>query len=405
MKKLSLKLLLMLTLALPFIIVSCSKDDAEPEELIPKLDGVYIYGTNTVAASAVEPAARMNVAQLDPGKAPGVETQDGVFGKFMYIGAGAKIKVAQVVGGVGTIYGAENGGKKELGTDIVNVPINDMVIHGALVADATEIAVGDEGLYYAYVDINNKNFVIVRVKANMIGDATPGVWATATNLAQKSVSKDSSVFESIVKLKAAAGYRYRFNDGWHVYNEDGVTTVMSSLGVEDYAAAWASGKNDLGFFLSNIPNHAGGNILVKLKYTASNDTWSESKLTDFSATKMGLFGNAYKVGDVEANWDNGFDLKTPTKSGTIYTWKWTDVSLIGDREFVFLENGKWEGSYLVDFSMATSNGSAITDGKVKDATAAGKEYHNFYVATEGKYDITLAVDGKTNTNTVTIVTK
>ena len=154
----------MLTLALPLIIVSCSKDDAEPEELIPKLDGVYIYGTNTVAASAVEPAARMNVAQLDPGKVPNVETQDGVYGKFMYVGAGSKIKVAEVVGGVGTIYGAENGGKKELGTDIENVPINDVVIHGTLVADATEIAVSDEGLYYAYVDINNKNFVIMRVK-------------------------------------------------------------------------------------------------------------------------------------------------------------------------------------------------------------------------------------------------
>ena len=49
--------------------------------------------------------------------------------------------------------------------------------------------------------------------------------------------------------------------------------------------------------------------------------------------------------------------------------------------------------------------AGITAPTQIDATAAGKEYHNFYVATEGKYDITLAVDGKTNTNTVTIVTK
>ncbi|MBL0744459.1 hypothetical protein [Chryseolinea lacunae] len=404
MKKLfSVKFLMMLVM--PLVFVACSKDDPAPEELVPKLDGVYIYGTNTIAETAVEPAARMALAQLDLNKAPKTKTVDGVYGKFMYIGAGAKIKIANVVSGVATRLGVVGGGKKEKGTDVADnlIPIGNTVIHGDLVADEAEISVTDAGLYFAVVNINKKTVVLAPVTANIIGDATPGNWATGTAIAPKSASKDSTVFESTIKLKGAAGYRYRFHDGWNAYNQEGAATTLSSLGVANYGDSWASGKNPLVFSLENIPNKVAGDIKVKLLYNQATDTWSEFK--DLSNVKLGLFGNAYKIGDKQAAWDTPYDVKAPTRSGSKFIWKWTDAELIADGEFVFLQDGAW-GGWFLDYTVPNSvGGAAVTEGKIKNAKDVGGADANYRVITAGKYDVTVTVDAKEGGTTVSFVAK
>src|ERR1700710_2671859 len=97
MKKLIVSQLMLLVLAVTFLY-SCKKDhDNTPQVLLPKLDGLYIYGTNTVATEPTDPNAKMSLAILDPTLTPGaVTTMDNVFGKFLYIGANSTISFAFV---------------------------------------------------------------------------------------------------------------------------------------------------------------------------------------------------------------------------------------------------------------------------------------------------------------------
>jgi hypothetical protein len=395
------------------LVFACSDDKNEtPKELTPKLDGFYVYGTNTIAAASTEPTARMSRAVLDPGKGAQVNDMEGVYGKFMYIGANSSLKFAEVKSEKGVIYGAEGGGATDSASVVGNVIEKDVVIHGTLKADATPINIKDEGLYYVFVNTNTGLFIIMRVKADMIGDATEPQWSRGTLLPQKSTSKDSTVFEKTeLNLKGSSGYRYRFNDGWHVYNDNTSIATLSSLGVASYGDAWASGVNDLGFFLDNIPHKEDGVWTIRLKFDAATGTWTEKKiktgnlLKDYTSTQMGLFGNAYvKQNGDTANWGSGtdgYDLKVPAKVNKVYTWTWTNVNLIEGREFIFLEGGAW-GGLQIDATGATNTGSAIDNSKIVDATTIGNQYHNYYVKTGGSYDVTLVIDAVAATKTVTI---
>jgi len=402
MKKLiSLSLGWLVLLALPFWITSCGSDDEEGE-LLPKLDGFYIYGTNTIAETAVDPNAKMARAVLDKKQGAKVENMDGIYGKFLYIGAGSKIKFAEVVSEVGTTYGASGGGEVELGTDVGNVPINDQVIHGTLEADAAEISVAEAGLYYAYVNASTKQFILMRVEAQIIGDATAGAWATGTPITLKSASKDSTVFESTLSLKGESGYRLRFNDGWHVY-QDANIVVLSSLGVLDYQTAWDTGINNVGLFLDNIPNKETGSFQVKLKFTASTGEWKETKVRSYAGVKLGLFGNAFTLPTGGAGeWSAGSSYKVDVvKTGNIYTWTWSNVALSVDGEFVILENGDWGGMMIFFNDATTRTGDAFTGGKIVKGTGS----ENFKVATAGNYDIKVTINAVTGVRTLNIITK
>jgi len=408
-----MKKLVALKILLTAVVLSfsgCDDDDSKPKELLPNLDGLYVYGSNTIAATSVEPAARMDRAILDHGKAPNVENQEGVYGKFLYIGANSTIRFAHVSDEVGTVYGAADGGTVENGLDVGNVPIDDMVIHGELLADGPQIEIAEEGLYYAFVNINTGFFVLSRVEPNMIGDATPGQWASGTEIPVKSLSKDSAVYElTELTLLGASGYRYRFNEGWHFYQEDNVTTTLSSLGVLSYGDSWPLPANDIGFYLDNAPHQQTGIYTVKLKYDAATEEWSEKKtktgnvLVNYSSHNMAIIGDATTGGSFHGDGTGGYQAHNPVKAGNIYTWTWNDVQLIQDKEFIFLEDATW-GGLQIDFAGAAVGGDAVTSNKIIDATTApvNGPYHNFYVITGGTYDVTLIINAETEGRTVTI---
>lgn len=401
MKKLiSLSIGWLALLALPLWISSCNGDEeGGPGELLPKLDGFYIYGTNTIAETALEPNAKMARAILDKGQGALVENMEGVYGKFLYIGANSKIKFAEVKNEVGTSYGATGGGTVSTGGDVGSVPINDNVIHGTLVADATEINVAEEGLYYAFANVTTKQFILMRVEAQMIGDATEAQWASGTSIALKSASKDSTVFEAVLPLRGESGYRYRFNDGWHVYQDANIVT-LSSLGVLSYGTAWDTGINDIGFFLENIPNKETGSFRVKLKYTASTGEWDETKVRSYAGVQLGLFGSAFTLpGGGTGEWSPETAYKVNvTQSGNNYSWTWADVVLSQDGEFVILENGNW-GGMMIFFNDATARtGNAFTNTKI----VKGADSENFKVAVAGTYDIKVTINAITNARTLEI---
>lgn len=384
--------------ALPLLFTSCGKDDDGPVELLPKLEGLYVYGSNTVASSATDPNARMALAQLVPDQGAKVDNMPGVYGKLMYIGANSTLKVVQVVGEEAVRYGLTGGGTVKSGTEVGSV--NDQVVTGTLVKDGDDIKIKDEGLYYVYIDVNTLNFIASPVKADMIGDATPQDWAAGTSLPMVSTNKDSTVFEGTLDLKAAAGYRYRFNDGWNPFADQNIV-VMGSLGVPDYGVAWDTGINDLGFYLSNIPNKIGGATKVRLTYTAKTTKWKELKISALDNVQLNLFGNAFILENGnEAAWDLPYGLSKPTVNGTKYTWTWT-LNLIEGRQFVINQDGGWAG-IIVAYSGNALEGDAFSDGKIVDATTEGNPDANFYVKVGGNYKISLTIDGAGGARTVNI---
>ena len=393
-------------------VAACKKDETEPIDLVPKLDGLYVYGTNTVAETAIEPEAKMARAILNPDKSGGESNVPGVYGKLMYIGAGSTIKFTEVAAEESTVYGAVGGGEAVAGPELGLTDITADIISGTLVADEDPVAITEEGLYYVFVLMNSHQFRILKVEPEIIGDATEKMWTEGTPLPQVRVSADSAVFEvTDLTLTGASGYKYMFSSGWELYIDDSIAT-HTHLGVESYADAWDSGINDIGYFGENIPHKVDGIFTVRLKYDASTGGWAETKiktgaiLIDYSAYQMGLFGNAYLTapGDT-ANWESGVDgygLHAPAVDGYVYTWTWDDAELIQDREFIFLENGAW-GGLQFDWAMLTSvGGKAVDDGDIVDATTLGGEWHNFYVVNGGAYDISLVIDAKAESKTVTI---
>jgi len=410
MKNLRLLFYGCLIMALPLFFIACDGEDDEPEILLPKLEGFYVFGSNTVAATPSEPNARMKRAILDPSKVPNVENQEGVYGKFMYIGANSTIQFAEVIGEEGTVYGDDGGGEVDNGLDVGNVPIDDDVIHGTLEADGDPIEIADEGLYYVFANANTGFFVIARVRANIIGDATPGMWATATDLPQVKLSKDSAVFEITgLTLKGATGYRYRLNNGWHFYQEENVTTTLSSLGVLSYGDSWPLPANDIGFFLDNAPHQTTGIFTVRLKYIAATDEWEEKKkktgnvVVDYSTYSMAIIGDATAGGSFNGDGTGGYGAHTPAKAGNVYTWTYNDVPMVQDKEFIFLQNATW-GGLQIDYAGAAVSGDAITGGKIIDATAppVSGPYHNYHIITGGTYDVKLVINAETEGRTVTI---
>lgn len=412
MKKVNLRALMALLL-IPVFMVSCNKDeDPDPVELIPKLDGLYVYGSNTVAESSTEPAAKMPRAKLNPDKSGGVDDMEGIYGKLIYIGGNSTIQFKEVIEEEGFDYGAPGGGTTSPGADVGNTDIATNMIHGTLEQDTDPISIADEGLYYVFVNMNNMEFRIMKVEAHMIGDATEAQWAAGTPLPMIHVSVDSAVFEGQeIPLVGASGYKYMFNNGWEVYAGEEMATY-THLGVESYGDAWETGINDVGYYPENIPHKEDGIFTVRLKYDAASGEWDETKvktgsmLIDYSANQMGLFGNAYLLapGDT-ANWEtgvDGYEVHAPDVTGNVYTWSWDAVELLEEREFIFLENGAW-GGLQFDWAMLTSvEGEAVDNDDIVDATTVGGEYHNFYVVTGGTYDISLVIDAETESKTVTI---
>ncbi|WP_207432265.1 hypothetical protein [Sabulibacter ruber] len=407
MFKIQLKQFLLLTL-LSFTLFSCFEENEIPDgvPLEPKLEGMYVYGSNTIASAATDPTARMNRAVLDPGKGAKVNNMPGIYGQFMYVGANSTLQFTEAKEGVSTVYGAVGGGTRGVGTSAGHTGFTDEFIYGTLEANAPAIQVTDEGLYYVFVNSNDKTFRMVRVQGNIIGDATPGQWATSTALPMVYTSKDSTVFEAKnIPLKGAAGYRYRIGNGWEVFNDNNIVT-FTNFGVPNYGVAWDTRINNIGYYTDNIPNHDNGMFTVRLKYTAATGAWKETKirtgdlLINYANTQVGFFGNAYYLpSGAEGAWNEPYEVKLPTLNGNTYTWTWEDVRLIEGREFVILENGTWGGLMFFYNNNLARTGEAFTSGKISNPGTN----ENFLVATGGTYDITLSINGVTDAKTLNIV--
>ncbi len=410
MKKPFFKLGTLISILVLMVLVACKTEpnpQPEPIELLPNLDGLYVTGTSTIASDIGAPEAKVNRAVLDPGKGAQVDNMEGVFGKFMHIGANSTITLTFVEDSVGTTYGANGGGSLDSAI-VAGGSVNDLVINGELVADGDPIEVTNEGLYYLFVNMNEKKFILMEVKANIIGDATELQWAAGTPIPLKSSDVDKTVFEATnVPLVGASGYRYRFNDGWHVFEGNAVVT-LSSLGVPDYGEAWNSGVNELGYFLDNAPQKESGMFTITLTYDAATGEWSEEKTktgdlaVDYSTAKFGWFGNAYyadTTNNTEGAWDAIHHSITPVQvDDSLYNWTW-ELELIQDRSFVIREDA--DGGTWITYGGANKVGTAFTD----DLIIKEDGQDNYFVVQGGRYLVTFTINTNDEGRTLTIEPK
>ena len=137
-------LLLLMVLVL---IQSCNKDDDnDPIDLVPELNGLYVYGTNSVAATPLEPAAKMSRALMNPDKTGGENNVEDIYGKLMYIGANSTIQFTEVLDEASSVYGAPNGGEAVPGDSIDYTDLKDNIIYGTLVEDEDPIGIGNNSV-------------------------------------------------------------------------------------------------------------------------------------------------------------------------------------------------------------------------------------------------------------------
>ena len=385
------------------IFMSCGEDEpTEPEVLVPKVDGAYVFGSNTIAATALEPNAKMSLATLNPAKSGGAENVDGYYGKLMYIGANSTIQISYVEGEEATTYGVEGAASVTNGLELDFTDIDADIIHGTLVADGDPITITDEGLYKLFVDISTESFRMMKVGINVIGDATPGQWTESTAIPMKSATAEGATFEATdLGLFGAAGYKIRFNQGYELYN-DGVIATIDYLGVADYQAAWDAGENDLVYMDVNLPNIETGLFTYTLAFNAGTGEWDETKEktgtleNDYSAVEIGWFGNAYKIDGAEptGQWETVHMVKTPERDGNLYNWKWT-VELIADRAFVLRDP---DGTIWITYGGAGKVGSAFDDELIIQED--GQD--NYWVQTAGTYDVTFTINSEDDGRTLTI---
>jgi len=428
MKKLSSLLSALLLLSVPMYFYSCSKSDNGPTVLLPKLEGYYVYGTNTVATQPTDQNARLALAVLDHTKKAAIDNLAGVYGKLMYIGANSTINFAVIdANGNGTVYGADKGGSYDSASIVPHVNEKDKVVHGTLKKNGQAINITEEGLYYTFLKANTDTmtFVVMKLRSDLLGDITN--WESSPYpLPMKSTSLDSTVFEGTgLAMKTGAGYKYRYNNGWAVYEDDNSIVTLSSLGVVNYTDSWNAGEpNSIGLYNDNIPQHEDGLFTITLTYKASDDSWHERKtktgelpaqpqpFVDYTNANVGLEGNAYvyapqDTGAFKGDGTDGYEVKAPTvtNSGKTFTWTWSDVSLIEGREFILLQEAKWGAGLQLDGTNVTLTGTAVSAGNVVDAhVVLGEQYSNFNAVKGGEYDITLVIDESVTpfTTTVTI---
>jgi len=419
MTKHRLTYVLSLTLVLVLLAITGCKQEDPIIEPTPDPDpieqpvknvgpaGLYVFGSGTVADTAGAPEGKINLAILDPGKGLGVDSTEGIYGRFLHVGANSTLSLVFNEDTLSTSYGATDGGAKGLGTEAGGA-IDDEVTYGALVENGDPIQVAEEGLYYLYVNLNEEAFILIQVKFNIIGDATEKEWAEGTFIEVASSDKEETVFHVLgLPLKGNAGYRYRFGNGWHIFGTDTDPVVaLSSMGVENYGAAYSAGRNDIGFFLENAPNVEDGLFNLTVTYDAKNDSWRESKnrtgdlpvSSQYTDMEIGLFGNAYFVaGTTEGAWDDIHFSQTPTQvNDSLFSWTWTQ-ELIQNRSFVLRED--------------TDNGTWITYGGVERAGTAFTEdliikeqgQDNFFVTTGGTYILTLTINAFTDARSLEII--
>jgi hypothetical protein len=360
-------------------LTSCDDDDDDngPSTEVP--EGVYIYGTNTVATEPGTAATKFNLANLDDSKGLKVKSQEGVYAKYVYFGNNATFKFSTNLAGKQQVFGIDGSVATVPASEIYenNDQVKGDVLKASAKIDGDDFAVAEEGIYYVFFDTNTNTIVAFKVKPGIIGAATPGGWGEMTELPLKSISANGATYEltDVVMLKDE--FKYRFNDGWNFFLDSNVV-AFTNVGKKDGSLNVEGGDN--------MKNEEIGVYTIKMVFNPTLDGWASTETRtgdytppakDWSTVSMGLIGSAI------GSWENDQD-GTHTLEGNVHIWTWASVALTvgsADNRFKFRENDKWDNNY--------GWGTTISVG---DNLVREEDDSSFGVLADGNYKIIFKAD-------------
>jgi hypothetical protein len=377
------------------MVTACKNDDDDNGgggDIV--LDGVYIYGTS-VPSSAVENSASMAAGVVDDFPNPAAP-REGMFEKYVYITADGNFQFKEISGSTTTVWGL-SGALTE----------GDTLSTGTIVADGEPISVSNDGLYHVVVDKTSEQVVLYRVHSwGLVGDATPS--SDDLTLVEQSLTATSGSWQVTGVEMRANWFKVRANQEWGFEITDGVRGFTDLAAPENEMVIGGSNlmidASEIGIYTITFNYSYGEGFSMTKEMTGTID------FVDWTGVALELVGDGVSADNANAvedpsgwTWGNVLqdDAGAPTVNGDVYTWTWTNATLVADAGFkIRTINAE---------APANGNGAAFNVGH--EAIDAGNSSSNiienggnFQASVGGNYDITVVIDAASgDAKTVTIV--
>lgn len=383
---------------------SCSDDETTVEPVLPPEDGVYVVGGTFLPTISLNGKLEATLNEAN-GQTARTELLDG----YVYLTAG-EFSIIKVEGATQTTYNA--------GADFVSVttqindepkPEADYKRGSVSTTSTTKFSVSADGLYHVAIDLGVMKAVVVPVTHwNFIGAATPAGWSDdVANKMLPTVALPAVNYE-VKNLKLVKGeFKLRHSSAWKVTVDSTYDNGNGNKGIK-INTNYGKSLTELVPGGDNIVSTYNGFYTATMTYTAGSGFVAAVVKTgdvvqvDYSTYAFGIIGNAYYLADGTTaaswneNWGGATETKTPTKAGSVYTWKWSGVKMINAGEWKIRQDSNWDGKsigYGVDSWTGADKGDFSNNGgNIKVTNTA-----------DTKYDITLTIDAATELYTLDAV--
>ena len=386
---------------LAFGLIACEDDDDNgnggDDEIV--LDGFYIQGDAT-SFTDFNDNARMEVTKNEVIQ----EERSTLYEAYITVKGSGGFNIIEVAGDEQMTYGPDNVsvvGESDWVQDDPRVEFK----RGTYTETEETFSVSEDGLYHVAIDTELNKVVIVPVKYwGLIGGATPNGWSGDTKLEYDAFDMSSLSFSANEVELGNGEWKLRYSGGWKVALD---TTVELSGGdkgvkVNTNLGGSASSLEPGG---ANINNENPGVYTVTFDWSISDgysltlDRTGDIPMTDWSDIEVDVFGTGVDSTATDAvedpsDWDWGYAVSagTPTSDGDIYTYSWTDVSLVPSEGDGFAFRSVDGGTYNADVWRYSILDEENSDTTVVKSTENAFGDVNFNVTQEGGYDITLEID-------------
>ena len=416
MKKIAM---FMSALALAFAFTSCEEkpDNGGNLDTVTE-DGFYVAGPATGATELT--ADYMMAAGLN--EVDGAN-RSGMYEKYIALEANKDFELVLYANGEQIRYGAalETFDVSEKADN----PTKDFVIKRGVLstgADAPAMKVAESGLYHIVLDLNEANDLafgaqIVLAPVSWGYRGVNGDWGWTKMTASEFNAQTMTWTVENVAVTSACAFKFAYDGGWKLDLDDaGKVKANTNLGIDAEAAgpladnALVPNGKDISLERGNSYKFTltwtlkGG--AIKNGYTAKVEKTGTIEIaeTDYSECQMELVGAgvAEQTGSsADTAWSWGQVLLAsndgkPAKSGSVYTWTWSNVQLTTDGWKIRTLNAQASGG-VNNFDLGADK--IDTANSVEGTSTSG----DIILAAAGKYNVTLAIDAAADTRTITIV--
>jgi len=374
---------------------ACNKDDDDNNKPLVE-DGFYVSG-KAIFTEELNQASLMEYGWIDKFPNPS-EKRDGLMVKFIYVNAGNDgFFLKEQAGPTLKTYGLDGAWVAD------TVDKKDWAWTGTLKENGNAFTVTSEGLYFFIADMTTKKTAILKVKSfEVVGNMTNWGYDENYVFTKKSLALEKGEWEFVnLTLKPGKEFKVRFNGIWNYKLDESFGNVQTNIGMgEDLTKFQYGGGNYTVTSTGDATHIPTGIYKLNLSWDFSKGVtlaWTKTAdvtYTDWSNTQIEVVGGGISTDNPNAITDNIWNWNVylfadnngkPTKSGNVYTWKWTNVKILADQEWKVrcrdTSNGFDAGNNIVDSNNATN-------------WIIGEGNTNIKLSVEGQYDLTLVIDAE-----------